>query len=33
MDKWCPRENCKIVLNGGVKCKMKTKKQIKIKGE
>ena len=31
-DKWCPRENGKFILKGGVKCKIKTKnKNKKIK--
>ena len=29
MDKWCPRENSKIILNGGVKCKIRTKNKTK----
>ena len=24
-DKWCPRENGKFILKGGVKCKIKLK--------
>ena len=28
-DKWCPRENGKFILKGGVKCKIKTKNKNK----
>ena len=29
MDKWCPCENGKFILKGGVKCKIKTKNKNK----